>query len=315
MIELIATAQSIEQAKALIKTGVDILYIGHERFGLRLPASFSEEEISEVSRYAHEHGKQVHVAMNALFDNERMQEVLPYLSILREQQVDAIHIGDPGIIYLLRKERIALPYVYDAQTMVTSAKQIQFWVERGASGAVVARELTRPELQQISQQVTVPIEVLVYGATCIFQSKRQLVSNYFNYIGQSSDLSSATSSREQLYITEKIEEDQRYTIYEDANGTHVFAAEDINLMLYLSDLTTAGLHRWKLDGLFVKDEARFVQIAACFVAAKEALLAEQRMGQQLERHLEQLNEKVKKLHPAERALGTGFYLKEASEIE
>ena len=42
MIELIATAESVEQAVELLATGVDTLYIGEETFGLRLPVSFYE---------------------------------------------------------------------------------------------------------------------------------------------------------------------------------------------------------------------------------------------------------------------------------
>ena len=62
MIELIATAESVDQAKALIATGVDTLYIGEEPFGLRLPASFTHEEIEEMTQFAHQHGRKVHVA-------------------------------------------------------------------------------------------------------------------------------------------------------------------------------------------------------------------------------------------------------------
>ena len=42
MIELIATAESAEQAVELLATGVDTLYIGEETFGLRLPVSLHE---------------------------------------------------------------------------------------------------------------------------------------------------------------------------------------------------------------------------------------------------------------------------------
>ena len=44
MIELIATAESVEQAVELLATGVDTLYIGEETFGLRLPVSFTRDE-------------------------------------------------------------------------------------------------------------------------------------------------------------------------------------------------------------------------------------------------------------------------------
>ena len=45
MIELIATVESIQQAKKdLLEAGVDTIYFGEDQFGLRLPMSFTREE-------------------------------------------------------------------------------------------------------------------------------------------------------------------------------------------------------------------------------------------------------------------------------
>ena len=44
MIELIATVESIQQAKDLLEAGVDTIYFGEDQFGLRLPMSFTREE-------------------------------------------------------------------------------------------------------------------------------------------------------------------------------------------------------------------------------------------------------------------------------
>ncbi|MBU5584790.1 U32 family peptidase, partial [Enterococcus sp. S181_ASV_20] len=82
-----------------------------------------------------------------------------------------------------------LPYIYDAETLVTNARQINFWQKKGAVGAVLAREVPFEEMQRLSQHVEVPVEVLVYGATCIHQSKRPLLDNYFNYTKQSESTS------------------------------------------------------------------------------------------------------------------------------
>ena len=49
MVEIIATVESIEQAKQLLPY-VDTIFFGEETFGLRLPTSFSREEQSELIR-------------------------------------------------------------------------------------------------------------------------------------------------------------------------------------------------------------------------------------------------------------------------
>ena len=78
MVEIIATAESISQAKALLDAGIDTLYIGEEDFGLRLPSSFSREEQKEVIEYAHQQGKKVNIALNAIMHPEKMKQLPEY---------------------------------------------------------------------------------------------------------------------------------------------------------------------------------------------------------------------------------------------
>ena len=306
MIELIATAESIGQGKDLLLAGIDTLYIGEDEFGLRLPASFTHNEISELISFAHERHKKVIVAVNALMHNDRIEKVVPYLQLLQEISVDAITVGDPGVIHLLKQHEINLPYIYDAQTMVTSANQVNFWVKRGAVGAILARELTETELIAVSQQAMVPVETLVYGATCIHQSKRPLVHNYFGYI----DEKKPSTSERPLFLSEPKKEETHYSIYEDINGTHIFATNDVNLMGQLEVLFNATIHHWKLDGIFTKGQ-RFVDIATLFVEARNALIA----GQWTTELLNQLNEQLHELHPPERTLDEGFFLKNPEDIQ
>ena len=91
-------------------------------------------------------------------------------------------VGDPGVVQIMKNPDYSIPYYYDAAVLVTSSRQVNFWAKRGAIGAVIAREIPRAEMEILASQVEVPIEVLVYGATCIHHSKRPLLQNYFNYI-------------------------------------------------------------------------------------------------------------------------------------
>lgn len=303
-IELIATAESAEQAKALLAAGIDTIYVGGGEFGLRLPASLDPGEIGEIVRAAREQGARVTVAVNGILHNDRIGKVTAYLQKLREIGVDAIAAGDPGVIRLLRVHDIGLPYIYDAHTIVTSARQINFWAKRGAVGAVLARELTFDEIKAIRAEARVPVEVQVYGATCIHHSKRPLVDNYLQHIREED------APRSGLYIAEIKDPDKRYSIYEDEHGTHIFAAEDINLLPRLGELAEAGVTRWKLDGLFVRGDG-FVGIARLFIEAKQAILE----GEWSDEFAGRLNRQLAALQPAERPLGAGFFVRDAAEIQ
>src|SRR5699024_8457688 len=125
---------------------------------------------------------------------------------------------------------------------------------------VLAREIPYEEMVDISKNVEIPVETLVYGATCIHQSKRNLVQNYFNYVGK--EVPESMDSKE-LFVSEH-NEDNHYSIYEDINGTHVFATDDVNLMEQLDKLVDINFTHWKLDGIFTPGEA-FVDIASLFI--------------------------------------------------
>ena len=49
-----ATAESIEQVKELLEAGVDRIYVGEKNYGLRLPHTFSYEELREIANLVHD---------------------------------------------------------------------------------------------------------------------------------------------------------------------------------------------------------------------------------------------------------------------
>lgn len=296
MIELIATAESMAQAEELLAVGVDTLYIGEEDFGLRLPYYFSREEQKALIDLAHANGKKVNVAINGIMHPDKMKKIPEYLAFLADVKPDHVVVGDTGVIYLLQE--YDLPYIYDAETLVTNARQINFWQKKGAVGAVLAREVPFEEMQRLSQHVEVPVEVLVYGATCIHQSKRPLLDNYFNYTKQSE----STSKERGLFISEPKKAETHYSIYEDQHGTHIFADNDLNLIKELSELNQAGYQTWKLDGLFTPG-ANFVAIAKVFAEAKAAI----ETNSWDDAMVENAQQEIQKYHPVGRGMDTGFY--------
>ncbi|WP_124057970.1 peptidase U32 family protein [Vaginisenegalia massiliensis] len=299
MIELIATVESIQQAEGLLEAGVDCLYFGQDEFGLRLPYSFSREEQAHLIKLAHQAGKKVSVAVNAIFHNEGIDQVPDYLRFLKEQEVDTVTVGDPGVLQKMKVNDLFIPYRYDAQVMVTSSRQVNFWAKRGAVAAVLAREVPKVELERLAADVTVPVEFLVYGATCIHQSRRPLIQNYFNYIKKTENVGRDRG----IFLSEPRKGGSHYSVYEDVNGTHVFANNDVLLASELQTLADMNVTQWKLEGLFSPGE-NFVKIASLFNQARQQIEA----GTWTEQLAQELEDQVRSLHPQVRELDTGFFL-------
>ena len=189
---------------------------------------------------------------------------------------------------------------------MTSSRQVNFWGKRGAVGAVIAREIPREEMKILAAGVEIPIEVLVYGATCIHHSKRPLLNNYFNYI----EKKESVEKRRGLFVSEPADDDSHYSIYEDMNGTHIFANNDVLLAPYLLELTEMGIPQWKLDGVLAPGE-NFVEVAKLFVNARNEIEA----GTWTTEKSASLELQVRALHPEVRGLEAGFYLLNPEDVK
>ena len=139
-VTLTATVDSLAQAEELLKNGADFLYFGEETFALRLPTYFSRAEQRELVALAHRYGKKATIAVNGIMHPAKMKLIPEYLRFLVEIGVDQIVVGDTGVVHVIRRDKLSLPFIYDGQTFVTSSRQVNFWGKRGALGAVLARE-------------------------------------------------------------------------------------------------------------------------------------------------------------------------------
>ena len=306
MIKLIATVESLAQAHAILPY-VDCIYFGEETYGLRLPNSFTRDEQKQLIEMAHAQEKQVLIAVNGIMHPEKMAQIPEYLTILVEQKADQITLGDPGIIYLMRKQpALALPFVYDGETMVTSARQINFWGRKGAKAAVLAREVPFKEMQTMATTLKIPVEVLVYGATCIHQSKRPLLQNYYRFTKQDEGI----DRKQGLFLSEPKKPETHYSIFEDQHGTHIFANHDIALTGELRDLAQVSYDTWKLDGIYTPGEA-FVEIVKAYDQARKQI----EQGEFAEEQAQMLEQIIRAHHPKERTLDQGFFHLEPDAIK
>lgn len=306
MMKLIATAESVEQAKKLIDLGIDQVVIGEERFGLRLPGYFTFDQMKDVTDYAHQAGKEVIIAMHAILHNEQIKQARPFLETLKTIGPDRLMVGDTGLIQILKDPSVSFPFLYNASVLVTSAGQVNFWSRFGADSALVASEVPFVELEQMVDIAQIPLVYQVYGPTCIHQSRRKLLENYFNYIQK--DANELTDR--QLFLSEPNKEETHYAIYTDQHGTHIFANNDLNLIEYLPQLAAIGQKTWYLDGLFTPSQ-EFLQIANQFIRVKELIERDQVTKQGLRLHSEAVNY----YHTDNRELDTGFFLYEADHVQ
>ena len=247
MTELLVTPKTLNHMKTLIEIGADAFVIGEQKFGLRLPGEFNREDVRKAVNLAHEHDKKVYVAVNGIFHNYHLNALENYIEFLHDIRVDRIIFGDPAVVMYVKKQDNPIPLNWDAETIVTNYFQCNYWGEKGAKRAVLARELNLDEILNIKKHAKVEIEVQVHGMTCMFQSKRMLLGNYYTF--QDRQMKIQRSENEQDLLLYDEERENKYPVFEDYNGTHIMSPNDICLIEELEPFFEANIDSFKIDGI------------------------------------------------------------------
>lgn len=304
MTELLVTPKSLNHMKTLIELGADAFVIGEQKFGLRLPGEFNCEDVRKAVNLAHEHNKKVYVAVNGIFHNYHLNALENYIEFLHEIRVDRIIFGDPAVVMYVKKQDNPIPLNWDAETIVTNYFQCNYWGEKGAKRAVLARELNLDEILNIKKHANVEIEVQVHGMTCMFQSKRMLLGNYYTFQDRQMKIQRNENDQDLLLYDE--ERENKYPVFEDYNGTHIMSPNDICLIEELEPFFEANIDSFKIDGI-LHSEAYINTVTAQY---REAIDLYHEDPEAYEDEKFMLIDPIEEIQPEHRPFDEGFLYKQ-----
>jgi len=302
--ELLVTPVSVSDIEPLALAGADAFMIGEQRYGLRLAGEFSREDIAEAIKAVHKYGKKVYVAMNALFHNDKISELDDYIAFLQEAGADAIVFGDPAVLMAAREVAPDMLLHWNTETTATNWYTCNYWGRKGAKRAVLARELSMDTIVEMKGNAEVEIEVQVHGMTCMFQSKRSLLGNYFEYRGKAMEIENRKEQRNMFLHDE--ERHNKYPIYEDENGTHIMSPNDMCIVDELGEMIEAGIDSFKIDGVR-KTSEYILEVTKLYRKAIDLYVEDE---DQYDEKKDGFLEEAKSLQPENRPLDTGFFFKE-----
>ena len=302
--ELLVTPLSVNDILPLAEAGADAFVVGEQRYGLRLAGEFNREQVKQAIELAHSKEKKVYVAMNAIFHNEKMNELSDYIKFAAEANADAIIFGDPAVLMTAREAAPDMKLHWSTETLGTNWFSCNYWGKKGAKRAVLAREINMDSIVEIKVNAEGEIEVLVHGMSCMFQSKRSLLGNYYEYQGKVMEIENRKMEKN-MFIHDK-ERENKYPIFEDENGTHIMSPNDICIIDELQELLEAGVDSFKIDGILKSPD----YLIAVTKAYREAIDLFFEDPDQYDDKKDKLLEDIEAVQPENRKLDTGFFFKE-----
>jgi len=165
--ELLAPAGDIEAGYAALYYGADALYLGLRQFSARATATnFSQEDLCQITGYAHSLHRKVYVTINTLIQNSQIELLHRSLDDCLAAKIDGVIVQDLGVAHLISECYPELE-LHASTQMAVHNKQGALYLQRlGFKRVVLARELTLSEIKDIASIPNLETECFIHGALC-----------------------------------------------------------------------------------------------------------------------------------------------------
>ncbi len=301
-IELLAPAGDLEKLKIAVLYGADAVYFGGEVFSLRAGAgNLTIDEMKEGIAFAHERRVKCYLTINIFAHNRDIQPLREYLGKIKELNIDAFIVSDPGIIMLIQEIIPTAEIHLSTQANMTSYQTANFWYNIGVRRIVLARELSFEEMAEIRRNTPddLEYEAFVHGAMCISYSGRCLLSNFMIERDANQGMC-AHPCRWKYALVEEQRPGQYYPIEEDDRGTYILNSRDLCMIEHIPELIGSGLASLKIEGRMKS----IFYVATIIAAYRKAIDAYYENPQGYVFKQEWMDEMKKVSH---REFTTGFY--------
>ncbi len=269
--ELLAPAGNMEKLITALHFGADAVYLSGKKYGLRAFAdNFTDEEIAQAVRIAHQASAKVYVTVNIFASNADFDELADHLKMLEDAGADAVIVSDAGVFDFVRAHS-SLPIHISTQANTTNMYAVRHWANHGASRVVLAREIPLRDIRRIAEFCPdVPLECFVHGAMCVSYSGRCLMSNYLSH--RDGNRGECVQACRWAWQVREVSRDDWMPVEEDTRGTYIFNSKDMNMLSHLPELIDAGVSSFKIEGR-MKSSFYVATVVAAYRRALDAIAA------------------------------------------
>ena len=249
MAEILAPAGSLESVYAAVRNGADAVYLAGKDFNARRNAkSFSDEELELAVKFCHSSGVKVHFALNTLIKDSETERFIKELKRILALGGDALILQDLGAVEIVKSVCPDIPLHASTQLSVHTLEGVNALKKLGFSRAVLAREMSREEIEYIRKNTDMELEVFVHGALCMCVSGQCLLSSFLG----------ARSGNRGLCA-----QPCRLPFKADGGTGHDLSLKDNSLIKYLPELEKMGIDSFKIEGRMKRAEYVAASVSAC----------------------------------------------------
>jgi U32 family peptidase len=232
--ELLAPAGSIEAFFAGFEGGADAFYLGLRDFNARGRAkNFNIYQLQSLLKETDKHKKKVYLTLNTLIKNKELERLLDTLFIVSQTKLAAIIIQDWGVYYFVKKWFPQIKIHASTQMANHNSAGANFSHKLGFERIILARELTFAELENISKQAKIELEIFTHGSLCYSFSGMCYFSSYLGGMSANRGLCRQPCRRD---------------FSQNDSTSYLFNLNDLQLIELLPQIMKLGICSLKIEG-------------------------------------------------------------------
>ena len=254
-IEILAPVGSEEMLHAAVFSGADAVYLGFSGFNARTGAgNFDADSLKEAVRFCHARGVKVHVALNTTVYGGELTSLCDAIRAVAASGADAVICQDLAVATLIGEIAPQLPRHGSTQMSVHTLQGALELKELGFTRVVLARELSLPEVEQITRHCGIETECFVHGALCMCVSGQCYLSAFLG--GRSGNRGSCAGPCRLPFEANALPEGK-------PGRLHHLSLKDNSVIDKLDQLQAIGVASAKIEGRLRTPEYVAAAVSAC----------------------------------------------------
>ena len=164
--EILSPASNMKHIQVAIDEKANAVYGGLKKWNARNKAiNFTNEEYNMLIKELHKNNIKFFLTLNILMLDEEINEVIEFLK--NNSLPDAFIVTDIGLIRELHKFFPKVPLHFSTQFGAHNIDDVNYIKSLGGERAILARELTLDEINNIKKQTDIELECFIWGSQCL----------------------------------------------------------------------------------------------------------------------------------------------------
>lgn len=234
---------SVEQARAAIEEGADVIYLTGDVFQPDRP--FGREDIEALT--ADKGNAEMILGMPRMMNELHMEQYHHFLAEGKQHKfygLDGLLASNIGAMH--KFQSLGLPMIADFSLNIYNHMAASLYQKHfGISRIIPSLELQLHDLTKLLRHPEIPLEVIVHGSPIVMYLEHDLYANAAEFEPIAEEDNRFVDNRHLVLLTDKGEN----PVYRDAAGrNHLALAKELCFMPFLKELHEAGVNHFRIEG-------------------------------------------------------------------